>query len=161
MRRRLEQLLNESFEYDPPRLRVEPAALEGSAQEGEILRGSVLVSHPEGKRCKGFVYSSNVRVLPQPADFYSPKSEIRYQVDLTGLAPGRKVEGALTICSELGEVSVVTSAALRLRQTLDPLYQLEDVHEPRPREPQESCVFFNPEIAASVTRREYSASSFL
>lgn len=106
MRRRLEQLLNESFEYDPPRLRVEPAALEGSAQEGEILRGSVLVSHPEGKRCKGFVYSSNVRVLPQPADFYSPKSEIRYQVDLTGLAPGRKVEGALTICSELGEVSV-------------------------------------------------------
>ena len=106
MRKRLEQLLNESFEYDLPALVYEPAALEREAERGEILKGSILVSHPEGKRCKGFVYSSHPRVVPRTADFNSPKAEIRYQVDLTGLGPGRKAEGKFTICSELGEVTV-------------------------------------------------------
>ena len=106
MRRRLEQLLNESFEYDPPQLAVEPAAIELGVKEGEILSGSILVSHPEGKRCKGFVYSSNPRVIPLTTDFNSSKSEIRFQADMTALTPGSKAEGVLTICSELGEVSV-------------------------------------------------------
>lgn len=106
MRRRLEQLLNESFEYDVPALVYEPASISEQADEGAILRGSVLVSHPEGKRCKGFVYSSNPRVVLQTEDFYSPKSEIRYQADLTGLTAGETAEGKLTICSELGEVSI-------------------------------------------------------
>ena len=106
MRRRLEQLLNESFEYEVPALVYEPASINLQADKGETPSGSVLVSHPEGKRCKGFVYSSNPRVVLQTADFYSPKSEIRYQVDLTGLLEGETVEGKLTICSELGEAAI-------------------------------------------------------
>ncbi len=106
MRRRLEQLLNETFEYESPRLVCEPALLEGEADSGEVLRGSVLVHHPEGKRCRGFVYSSNPRLAIDMADFYSPKAEIHYQVDLTGLKSGQKAEGTLTICSDLGELSI-------------------------------------------------------
>ena len=113
MRRRLEQLLNESFEYDPPALVVEPASIEMEVKEGETVRGSVLVSHPEGKRCKGFVYSSNPRVLALTSDFNSPKSEIRFQADLKTLAPASRVEGVLTICSELGEAAVPFSFTIR------------------------------------------------
>ena len=106
MRKRLEQLLNETFEYDPPRLVYEPALLDTEADAGAVLRGSVLVSHPAGKRCRGFVYSSNPRMIPETVDFYSPKAEIRYRADLTGLKAGQKTEGKLTICSELGEETV-------------------------------------------------------
>ena len=113
MRRRLEQLLNESFEYDPPSLAVEPSSIEMEVKEREILRGSVLVSHPEGKKCKGFVYSSNPRVLALTPDFNSSKSEIRFQVDLKSLSPASCVEGVLTICSELGEVAVPYSFTVR------------------------------------------------
>ena len=106
MRKRLEQLLNETFEYDPPRLVYEPALLDSEADADTVLRGSVLISHPDGKRCRGFVYSSNPRMVPETVDFYSPKTEIRYRVDLTGLEPGKKAEGKLTICSELGEETI-------------------------------------------------------
>lgn len=106
MRRRLEQLLNETFEYELPRLVCEPSSLEQEAGKDEVFRGSILVLHPEGKRCRGFVYSSNPRVQVQTADFYSPKTEIRYQVDLTGLEGGQKVEGKLTLCTDLGEYSI-------------------------------------------------------
>ena len=106
MRRRLEQLLNETFEYDPPRLGYEPARLETQAEEGALLRGSVVVFHPGGKRCRGFVYSSHPRVIVETAEFFSPKSEVFYRVDLTGLEGGQKAEGKLTICSELGEETI-------------------------------------------------------
>ncbi len=106
MRRRLEQLLNETFEYEIPRLVLEPAFLKAEVKKNELLRGSILVSHPEGKRCRGFVYSSNPRLFIETADFYSPRTEIRYQADLTGLEEGQKAEGKLTICSDLGEYSI-------------------------------------------------------
>ncbi len=106
MRRRLEQLLNETFEYETPRLVCEPDILEQESDKDAILRGSVLVLHPEGKRVRGFVYSSNPRVFIETADFYSPKTEVRYQVDMTGLKAGQKAEGKLTICSDLGESAI-------------------------------------------------------
>ena len=118
MRRRLEQLLNETFEYDPPRLVYEPASIEREAEEGEVLRGSFLLSHPEAKRCRGFVYSSNPRMVLQTADFYSARSEIRYQADLTGLKPGQKAEGKLTVCCELGEETI--PFCFRVRETAAP-----------------------------------------
>ena len=61
MRRRLEQLLNEAFEYDPPRLVYEPSSVERGASPGAQFQGSLHVSHPDEKRCKGFVYSSSPR----------------------------------------------------------------------------------------------------
>ena len=106
MRRRMEQLLNESFEYDTPALVYEPVSVEAEGGAGEIIQGSIMVSHPEGKRCRGFVYSSNPRIMIGTTEFYSPKSEIRYQADLTGLLPGQTAEGTLTICSELGETAI-------------------------------------------------------
>ena len=106
MRRRLEQLLNETFEYDPPRLVCEPASVDTEMDAGAMIRGSILVSHPEGKRCRGFVYSSDPRVVPETAEFYSPKSEIRYHADLRELGAGQRAEGTFTICSELGETAI-------------------------------------------------------
>ncbi len=106
MRRRLEQLLNEKFEYESPRLVCDPSVVDEEADQGAVLRGKILVEHPEGKRVKGFVYSSNPRLIPETGDFYSPKTELRYRIDLTGLQPGQSLDGSLTICSDLGEEAI-------------------------------------------------------
>ncbi|HCI73182.1 MAG TPA: hypothetical protein DHV42_01405 [Lachnospiraceae bacterium] len=121
MRRRLEQLLNETFEYDPPRLTIEPAALEEETEAGGTVQGSLTLIHPEGKRCRGFVYSSNARVVAETAEFYSPKSQIRYHADLAGLAPGQKVEGRFTVCSELGEESIPYCFRIRKEEVPSPM----------------------------------------
>ncbi len=125
MRRRLEQLLNETFEYESPRLVCEPVLLEGEADSNEVIRGSILVHHPEGKRCRGFVYSSNPRLAVDMADFYSPKAEIHYQVDLTGLKSGQKAEGELTICSDLGELSIPYCFVVKSEKKAEPVLTID------------------------------------
>ncbi len=106
MRRRLEQLLNETFEYEVPRLGISVSELEIEAGEGETVHGSLVVSHPEGKRVKGFVYSSSPRLVPEQGEFNSPKAEIRWRADVTGLEAGSGSDGQITISSELGEETI-------------------------------------------------------
>ena len=62
MRRRLEELLNETFEYDTPQLLLTGDMPGGEVQEGEHPSGTLFVSHPEGKKVRGYVYSSNPRM---------------------------------------------------------------------------------------------------
>lgn len=77
-----------------------------TAKEGAVLQGSFTVSHPQEKKMKGFVYSSDPRMLVQPREFHSSSALIRYQIDTAGLCAGERAEGAFTVCSELGEKEV-------------------------------------------------------
>ena len=54
MRRRMEQLLNETFEYESPQLQLYGHGPEGEAEEGQMLSGTIGVVHPEGKKIRGF-----------------------------------------------------------------------------------------------------------
>ncbi len=125
MRRRLEELLNETFEYAAPQLLLTGDVPEGEVQEGGMLSGTLSVSHPEGKKIRGFVYPSNPRMSVSAQDFYSASPRIRWQLDLTGLLPGEKTEGSITFCTELGEREVAYSVSIRP----EPLKtSLPDVH---------------------------------
>ena len=106
MRRRLEELLNETFEYDTPQLLLTGDMPGGEVQEGEHPSGTLFVSHPEGKKVRGYVYSSNPRMACSAQEFYSSKPQIRWQLDLTGLEGGQQTRGSITFCSELGEREV-------------------------------------------------------
>lgn len=103
MKKRIEQLLNSKFEYEVPSLQLSETKIQLSAREGEILHGSFMVSHPEEKKVKGFLYSSNPRVTFDPPEFYSSENKIFYQIDTNGLKPGDETEGQFTLCTDLGE----------------------------------------------------------
>lgn len=103
MKKRIEQLLNSKFEYEVPPLKLSEEKIQLFASEGEILQGSFLVSHPEEKKVKGFLYSSNPRVTFDPPEFYSIENKIFYQIDTSGLKPGDETEGRFTLCTDLGE----------------------------------------------------------
>ena len=103
MKKRIEQLLNSKFEYEVQPLQLSEEKISLIAGEGEILQGSFIAAHPQGKKVKGFLYSSNPRVTFDPPEFYSSENKILYQIDTSGLKPGEGTEGQFTLCTDLGE----------------------------------------------------------
>ena len=106
MRRRLEELLNETFEYETPQLQLTGDLPGGQARENETLSGTLVLSHPEGKKIRGFVYTSSPRMACSVQDFYSARPQVRWQLDLTGLEPGESTQGSITFCTDIGEKEV-------------------------------------------------------
>ena len=106
MRRRLEELLNETFEYETPQLQLTGDLPGGQARENETLSGTLVLSHPEGKKIRGFVYTSSPRMACSVQDFYSAKPQVRWQLDLTGMGPGESTQGSIIFCTDIGEKEV-------------------------------------------------------
>lgn len=114
LKKRIEQLLNGKFEYETEPLKLSVEKLELEADPGEVLRGSFDVSHPQEKKVKGFLYSSNPRVTFDPLEFYGVENKILYQADTSGLQPGEESEGCFTLCTDLGEYAL--PYRIRIRQ---------------------------------------------
>ena len=106
MKRRIDQLLSGTFEYQPKPLVMPEGALELTAEADSILSGFFVVSSSDEKKVKGFLYSSNPRVTFDPPQFYSASARIYYQADTSGLKEGDTTDGAFTVCSERGEYSL-------------------------------------------------------
>ena len=106
MRRRLEQLLSETFEYEKPVPVLSCDRIRLEVKEGTAAGGVFSVSHPQERRIRGFVYSSNPRMKAEPEEFYSSSATIRFRVDTTGLEAGGVTEGVFTLSTDLGELHV-------------------------------------------------------
>ena len=106
MRRRLEQLLSETFEYERPVPVLSCDSIRLEVKEGTAAGGVFSVSHPQERRIRGFVYSSNPRMKAEPEEFYSSSATIRFRVDTTGLEAGGLTEGVFTLSTDLGELHV-------------------------------------------------------
>lgn len=106
VKRRIEQLLNGKFEYTTPRLVLLPEELTVEIEPGRTARGSFLMESEDGARIRGFLYSSNPRVVCTPTEFQGSSIEIHYQVDGSGFPEGEEERGCFTICSELGEYTL-------------------------------------------------------
>ncbi len=100
---RIEQLLNGKFEYETPSLQLSQDVIEQTVPEGKLFKGDFVVSQPEGRKVRGFLYSSNPRVTFDPQEFFGSENRILYQVDTNGLKPGDETDGSFTFCTEIGE----------------------------------------------------------
>lgn len=103
MKKRIEQLLNGIFEYEPAKLVLLPKEIEVHARLHEVVHGSFQIEREDRKKVKGFLYSSSPRVVCSPVEFQGISNEIHYQVDVNGCGEGFEEEGFITICSECGE----------------------------------------------------------
>ena len=103
MRRKIDQLLNGIFEYEKKQLLLSTEQIEEEGSAGIPFGGSFIVTSPTDKRIRGFLYSSNPRVVFDPPSFYGSQVQISYQVDTNGLEPGGSTAGSFTICTDRGE----------------------------------------------------------
>ena len=106
LKRKIEQLLNGKFEYSAPPLVMLPEEVTVKVEPGEVMRGTLWIESPDGKKVRGFLYSSNPRMICEPTEFQGIKSEIHYQVDGNGFPEEEEEHGAFTVCSDRGEYTV-------------------------------------------------------
>ena len=132
MKRRIEQLLNGIFEYEPEKLLLIPEELEIHGVPKEAVHGSFHIEREDGKKVRGFLYSSNPRLVCSPVEFQGIVNEIHYQADLSGLKDGVTETGEVTVCSELGEYTLpftLSTSAHRAEKEELPFEDLEQFSE--------------------------------
>lgn len=103
MKKRIEQLLNGKFEYEVPKLLMAPEELEVKVVPGKAVRGTFALTGRDGRKIRGFIYSSNPRMRCEPIEFQGVRAEIHYQADGNGFPEGGREQGFFTICSDIGE----------------------------------------------------------
>ncbi len=106
MKRRMEQLLNGKFEYEVQSPDFSVKTIRETLKEAEFYTGSFDVTSPGERKMRGFMYSSNTRVLFDPQQFSGHAVHIVYQVDTEGLSAGDTVDGVFTLCTDLGEYRI-------------------------------------------------------
>lgn len=103
MKRKMDQLRSEKFEYEMPKLLFSEEKLEIKAMAGKRVKGSFVIENSADRKIKGMIYSSNTRMAYDPQDFHARSVFITYEADTTGMKPGEVLEGFFTVCSEIGE----------------------------------------------------------
>lgn len=106
LKRKIEQLLNGKFEYSAPPLVLLPEEVTVKVEPGEVMRGTLWIESPDGKKVRGFLYSSNPRMICEPTEFQGIKNEIHYQVDGNGFPDQEEEHGVFTVCSDRGEYTI-------------------------------------------------------
>ncbi len=106
MKKRLNDLLNGKFEYEPEGFDISEERIEGSVLCGENFRGKFSIRAHEGKSVQGFLYSTNVRAGFAPAMFFSGRETFSYEFDTRGMKPGSVLEGAFILCTASGEYTL-------------------------------------------------------
>ena len=112
MRKRLEQLLSETFEYDRPKLVLKGEQTDLTCAAGGFLSSSFAVENDAKKKMKGFVYSTSPRLTPDAEEFSGAEITVSYRADARGLSAGDELEGALCLCTDIGELEVPVRIAI-------------------------------------------------
>lgn len=73
MKKRIGELLNEKFEYEPERLQLSVQKIEGAIAADRLFHGKFSVEVPGGRMAQGFIYSTNARVTLSPEVFVGRK----------------------------------------------------------------------------------------
>lgn len=106
MKKRIGELLNEKFEYEPEKLQLSVQQIEGAIAADRPFHGKFSVEAPGGRLAQGFVYSTNARVTFSPEIFVGRRETFRFQADPAGLKDGEMLEGAFVICADSGEYTL-------------------------------------------------------
>ncbi len=113
MKKRIEQLINGIFEYEPDKLEISESGIQVRAMPDAIVHGSIWARSSGGGRVKGVVYTSSPRVICRPSEFQGIENEILYQIDCSGLTEGMLEQEKIVLASELGEYEIPVEIRIR------------------------------------------------
>ncbi|MCD7885827.1 MAG: DUF5717 family protein [Lachnospiraceae bacterium] len=125
MKRRIEQLLNGIFEYEPGHVTIRPEQLELKGAPGALLHGKFFIESAQGQRIHGYLYPSDIRMLCEPSEFHGISNEIHYQFDCSGLTAesfaAGPLEGTIALCCDCGEFEIPYTVCLEAGQNFQEL----------------------------------------
>ena len=103
MIKKINELLNEKFEYGQDAILFSKPQAIHRVHQGKILRGNFTLWSKDGRMCRGFLYANDPRIQVKPEMFAGKREECSYTVDLEGLCEGDIFEGRIVACTTAGE----------------------------------------------------------
>ena len=87
-------------------LMLSPAELVLTNRPGELCEGELTVRAPEGTRLIGYAFSDSQRIRAIPPEFTANVVRLKVQVVTDGLSANARVQGSLTLSTNLGEYQI-------------------------------------------------------
>ena len=103
LKKTIEALLNGNFKYEHPRLLFSKDRIEVTLKAGETCQEEVYLGTEDNERIRGYVTSSNRRVVPGLDQFSGTTVCLKYGIDGVGMRPGDRHEGWLCFTTNIGE----------------------------------------------------------
>ncbi|GHT84761.1 hypothetical protein FACS18947_2640 [Bacteroidia bacterium] len=106
MKKRLEQLITEKFEYTVPTIILSEKEIVAKAKENEFIRGEFFFCAEDNSRIKGMIFTNSRRIVLSKDRFSGNTIHISYGFDTRGLQAGDRFSGEIVIASDLGEYRI-------------------------------------------------------
>lgn len=103
MRKKINRLLKEKFEYTPEKLLLSPERIAGTVPAGARVRGKFTVASEQEGLTSGFLYTTDPRLSVSPAMFTGQGESFVYEADIRGLSAGDVLRGEIVLCTANGE----------------------------------------------------------
>ena len=103
MKEKIEQLAKEKFEYQMPKLCIEPEKLIIRTQEGSAHRGTILLTNSAGRRMKGVAYTDNLLLALEKEQFVGREARIPFVFHAEYGKAGDHLAGKLSFVTDAGE----------------------------------------------------------
>ncbi len=103
MKKKIEELLSGKFEYEQPQLLFSQEKIEVTVKAGDVYRGELYFGTEDNQKIRGYITSSNRRMVPGTDRFSGTTVRLQYGVDGNGMRPGEKHEGWICFTTSIGE----------------------------------------------------------
>ena len=94
---------------------------------GETRRGELYFGTEDNEKIRGFITSSNRRIVPGITKFSGTTICLQYGIDANGMEPGEVCQGWLTITSNIGEYKVAFHIETEKEQVKSSAGELHDL----------------------------------
>ena len=106
MKKRIEELWNGEFEYEPPALMFSQEKVEVELPAGETTQRELYIGTDRNRKIRGFVTSSDRRLVPGLEAFSGTTVRLPFGIDAVGLDPGETREEWLMFTTSVGEYKI-------------------------------------------------------
>lgn len=127
MNRRVNEILKENLELEPPRLLSSLKEIRLSVQKGRQYQDFFRIGTTEDIKIRGYVYSDDHRIVFASEKFKGTSCKIVYGLDTCGLKENDVINGNIYVVSDIGELCIPVNVTIEDRmpepfeeiQTLD------------------------------------------
>ena len=103
LKKAIEELLSGKFRYEQPQLLFSQDKIEVTLKAGDIYKGELYFGTEDNQRIRGYITSSNRRVVPGTEKFSGTTVRLQYGIDGIGMRPGERHEGWICFTTNIGE----------------------------------------------------------
>ena len=103
LKKTIEELLSGKFRYEQPPLLFSQDKIEVTLKAGDVYKGELYFGTEDNQRIRGYITSSNRRVVPGTEKFSGTTVRLQYGVDGIGMRPGERHEGWICFTTNIGE----------------------------------------------------------